>query len=139
MNLDKHSVSRRNFLVTAAFGGLMTGVVNAAEEKKDEGANILSEKHVCRGINTCKSKGKGGDNDCAGKGWCATASAHSCHAKNDCKGQGGCGGHPGENSCKGKGACAVPLKDDKAWKMARSTFEAAMKKAGKTFGDAPAK
>jgi hypothetical protein len=36
------------------------------------------------------------------------------------------------------GECAIPLKD-KAWKQARKNFEAAMKKAGKDFGDAPKK
>jgi hypothetical protein len=36
------------------------------------------------------------------------------------------------------GECAVPL-SDKAWAIARKNFEAAMKKAGKKFGDAPAK
>ena len=50
----------------------------------------------------------------------------------------GCGEHPGENQCKGMGECAVPL-SDKAWAKARKNFEAAMKKAGKKFGDAPKK
>jgi hypothetical protein len=36
------------------------------------------------------------------------------------------------------GECAVPLKD-KAWTHARKNFEAAMTKAGKKFGAAPAK
>ena len=34
------------------------------------------------------------------------------------------------------GGCEVPLKKE-AWAKARTNFEAAMKKAGKTFGDAP--
>lgn len=143
MKLEDKSVSRRNFLASAALGGLLTGVVTAADDKKDgkkeDPANILQDKHVCRGINTCKAKGKGGDNECAGKGKCATAAAHGCHGKNECKGQGGCGGKPGENSCKGNGACSVPLHEGDTWKKARATFEAAMKKAGKKFGDAPAK
>ena len=142
MKIEDKSVSRRNFLAAAALGGLLSGVATAADEKKAENkndeANILQEKHICRGLNTCKGKGKGGDNACAGQGTCATATAHSCHYKNDCKGQGGCGGHPGENSCKGNGSCAVPLKAEKTWKKARATFESAMKKAGKTFGAAPA-
>ena len=151
MNLEDKSLSRRKFLAAAALGGLITGTVARAaddkketpkkeapkkDEKKSDPANIMQDNHVCRGINTCKAKGKGADNDCAGKGKCATASAHGCHAKNDCKGQGGCGGHPGENSCKGTGACAVPLKEA-TWKKARGTFEAAMKKAGKAVGAAP--
>jgi hypothetical protein len=154
MNPEDKSVSRRKFLAAAALGGLMTGAVARAQEKKpadkkdekkddkkeekgkNDPANILVDNHVCRGINTCKTKGKGGDNACAGQGKCAIATAHGCHAKNDCKGQGGCGGHPGENSCKGTGACAVPLKE-KTWATARKTYEAAMKKAGKKFGAAP--
>jgi hypothetical protein len=89
-------------------------------------------------LNTCKGKGKGGGNDCAGQGKCATAEAHSCHGKNACKGQGGCGEHPAQNACKGQGDCAVPLKEG-AWKKARSNFEAVMKKAGKKVGAAPPK
>ena len=77
-------------------------------------------------------------NDCAGQSQCATAKAHTCGGDNDCAGLGGCGEHPGENKCKGMGECAVPL-SDKAWDKARKNFEAAMKKAGKKFGDAPAK
>jgi hypothetical protein len=152
MNLEDKSVSRRKFLAAAALGGLLTGAVARAaddkkeapkkdepkkDEKKNDPANIIQDNHVCRGINACKGKGKGGDNACAGQGKCATATAHSCHAKNDCKGQGGCGGHPGENSCKATGACAVPLKD-KTWGQARKTFEAAMKKADKTKKVGPA-
>ena len=101
-------------------------------------ANILSEPHVCRGLNTCKGKGKGGDNSCAGTGQCATAAAHSCHGSNACKGQGGCDGHPGENACKGQGACEVPL-SDKSWKQARKTFEAQLTKKGQKAGAAPKK
>jgi hypothetical protein len=63
---------------------------------------------------------------------------HDCKGQNTCKGQGGCGETPGENACKGQGSCAVPLKD-KTWAKARANFEAAMKKAGKEVGPAPAK
>ena len=106
------------------------------------GKSLLEEPHVCRGLNTCKEKsgcGKTkGKNECAGQGGCATAEKHDCKGQNVCKGQGGCGEHPGENTCKAKGACEVPL-SDKTWKKARANFEAAMKKAGKKFGPAPAK
>jgi hypothetical protein len=101
----------------------------------------LQDPHVCRGINTCKNKGeKGTTNECAGQGHCATVKSHSCQGMNDCKGQGGCGENPGENECKGKGGCAVPLDAGKkmTWQKARKRFEELMKKAGKTFGDAPA-
>jgi hypothetical protein len=100
---------------------------------------ILSDPHICRGINTCKNKGKKGTtNECAGEGHCATAAAHDCNGQNECRGQGGCGEHPGENECKGKGACEVPL-TDKTWPKARKTFEQVMTAAGKKFGAAPPK
>ena len=98
---------------------------------------MLSSKNVCRGLNTAKNH-RGGDNVCAGRGDCATAKAHSCHAKNECKGQGGCGETPGINACKGKGECAVPLSDG-AWKKARATFESVTAQAGLPIGDAPPK
>ena len=98
---------------------------------------MLSGKNVCRGLNVCKQH-KGGDNSCAGRGDCAVAKAHSCHAENECKGQGGCGKTPGINACKGKGECAVPLSDD-AWKKARAKFEQVTASAGRPIGDAPPK
>jgi hypothetical protein len=131
--------TRRHFhqLTAAAFAGAMAGSsVSFAQAKKDEESLLLKEPHVCRGLNTCKEKGAGKKNDCAGKGDCATAKAHSCKGENQCKGQGGCGEKPGENSCKTMGSCEVPLKE-KTWKTARKNFEAAMKKAKKEFGDAP--
>ena len=133
--------NRRDFvrLTAAAVGGILAGLstASAAEEKAKEEKNpLLSDKHVCRGINTCKGKGKGEKNDCAGMGACATAKAHTCKGENDCKGQGGCGEHVGENACKGKGECAVPL-DAKAWSKARKRFEVLMNKADKKFGPAP--
>lgn len=102
-------------------------------------ALLLSDPHVCRGINTCKNKGKKGTtNECAGQGHCATAVAHDCNGLNECRGQGGCGEKPGQNECKGKGACEVPL-SDKTWPKARQKFEELMTAAGKPFGAAPAK
>ncbi len=98
---------------------------------------VLSEPHVCRGLNTCKGQGQGGGNDCAGMGDCHTAEKHGCHGANACKGQGGCGETAGVNDCKGTGKCGVPLKES-AWKKARERFEAAMKTAGKSYGDPPA-
>jgi hypothetical protein len=89
-------------------------------------------------LNTCKGKGAGKQNSCAGTGACAIAEKHTCKGENACKGQGGCGNNPGENACKGQGACAVPL-SDAAWKKARAKFEQLMKTAGKQYGPAPAK
>jgi hypothetical protein len=156
--LNRRDVTR---LALAALGGLASGVLigcgpaastgKAAGDKPagDKPATdsekpkelLLQDPHVCRGINTCKGKGKKGTtNECAGQGHCATVKSHSCQGMNDCKGQGGCGENPGENKCKGQGGCAVPLDDGKkmTWQKARKRFEELMKKAGKTFGDAPA-
>jgi hypothetical protein len=99
----------------------------------------LEDPHVCRGINTCKNKGKKGTtNECAGQAHCATVAAHDCQGMNDCKGHGGCGENPGENECKGKGGCQVPL-SDKTWPKARKRFEELTAKAGNKFGAAPPK
>ena len=142
-------------LGAAALGGLVTGTLigctgkpeskdKPAADKTTKGTDdktslLLNDPHVCRGINTCKNKGKPGTtNECAGQGSCATVASHDCNGMNDCKGQGGCGEHPGENECKGKGGCAVPL-SDKTWPKARKRFEELMAKAGKKFGDAPPK
>jgi hypothetical protein len=139
--------NRREFtkLAAAAMGGLLAGLgaVRAADEKpkpKDpKKPLLLQEPHICRGLNpTCKAEIKGKKHDCAGQATAHTVKEHKCKGMNDCAGEGGCGENPGENTCKGKGECAVPL-SDKAWAKARKNFEAAMKKAGKKFGDAPKK
>jgi len=144
--MQTSDVSRRHFhkLTMAAFGGLSAGAASSAfgQEKEDskvkvDPALLLSEPHVCRGLNTCKGHGKG-DHACAGQGACTSVSAHSCAGQNDCKGKGGCGGYPGQNTCKGHGHCAVPL-SDKTWALARKQFEQLMKDAGKKVGDAPSK
>jgi len=146
--MQRSDVSRRGFhkLTMAAFGGMVAGAGTSAmgQEKADDKpkvnvdpALLLSEPHVCRGLNTCKGKGKG-DHACAGQGACTSVAAHSCAGENDCKGQGGCGGYPGQNTCKGKGHCAVPLQK-KTWALARKQFEQLMKDAGKKVGDAPKK
>jgi hypothetical protein len=149
--LNRRDVVR---LGLAALGGLVSGVLagcvggkstdqdqSQAENKdgKDKESRLLQDPHVCRGINTCKNKGKKGTtNKCAGQAHCATVAAHDCNAMNDCKGQGGCGENPGENACKNQGGCEVPL-SDKTWPKARKRFEELMTKAGKKFGAAPPK
>lgn len=140
---DNADLSRRDFgkLTMAVFGGVLLGTTlghGAESEGKHDPLLLLQDKHVCRGLNTCKGKGKGGDNSCAGTGKCATTDAHGCKGDNACKGQGGCGEYPGQNACKGLGSCDVPL-SDKTWKKARKAFEVQMKKAGKTVGAAPKK
>ena len=137
-------MNRRDFqkLTAAAFGGAVIGVgVQSslpAQQPQQPSNPLLSDPHVCRGINTCKGKGASGKNTCAGQGSCATAEKHTCNGENACKGQGGCGNSPGENSCKGRGACNVPLTDT-TWPKARARFEQLMKAAGKTYGGAPLK
>jgi len=159
------SLDRRDFhkLTLAAVSGLVTGAAGCGQPQQGNVAPattpgltvpppptlgaalteseqlLIDEPHVCRGLNSCKGLGVGGDNACAGQGACATVAAkHDCATMNDCKGQGGCGENPGSNSCKGKGGCHVPLMDE-AWTKARKGFEEAMKKSGKTVGEAPAK
>ncbi|HEX9941102.1 MAG TPA: hypothetical protein VGG03_03735 [Thermoanaerobaculia bacterium] len=134
--MKKDDVSRRDFgkLALAAFGGVLAGSAMggsplfAGEEKA-----VAKDAHACCGLNACKGHGAGGDNDCAGQGKCSTTEAHGCAGENACKNQGG----EGVNDCKGKGSCSVPIKGD-AWKKARANYEAAMTKAGKKFGPAPA-
>src|SRR5271168_5091949 len=159
--MNDQTLNRRQLhrMTIAAIGGIVTGSLAgcsgggtpsspqeepAAEKgEKQSGTDsaaprLLQDPHVCRGINTCKNKGKKGTtNECAGQAHCATVAAHDCNGMNDCKGQGGCGENPGQNECKGKGGCEVPL-SDKTWPKARKRFEELMAKAGKKFGDAPA-
>jgi hypothetical protein len=152
--LDRRALNRLAF---AALGGLAAGAVVGCggntpttapddkdkKDKKDKEADalprLLQDPHVCRGINTCKNKGKKDTtNECAGQAHCATVKAHDCNGMNACKGEGGCGEHPGENECKGKGSCEVPL-SAKTWPKARKRFEELMTKAGKKFEKAPDK
>lgn len=156
--MAQSNLTRRDFhrLSMAAFSGIVAGTAAgcarepaspppAAGGGTDDGGQpsvaagenpLLVEPHVCRGLNTCKGLGKGGDNECAGQGACATAEAHSCHYENKCRGQGGCGETAGRNECRGKGECAVPLAEDTRKKV-RQAFEEAMRAAGKPFGDPP--
>ncbi|MEM7247144.1 MAG: hypothetical protein AAF533_17520 [Acidobacteriota bacterium] len=144
-------LSRRHFqrLAAAALLGAVTGAckrpdsgphAGGTQTAKADAGNLdiwLEDVHVCRGLNTCKGKGQGGENACAGQGTCASVAAHHCGGSNACRGQGGCGSYPGENTCQGQGACCVPLMEQ-AWPMARTRFEQAMKKAGREYGAAPA-
>jgi hypothetical protein len=146
-SLNRRDVIR--LLSMTALGGLVTGTLIGCGGNNETGGDLkgtsdladllLNDPHVCRGINTCKNKGKPGTtNECAGQGTCATVASHDCNGLNDCKGHGGCGERPGQNECKGKGNCAVPL-SDKTWPKARKRFEELMTKAGKKFGDPPPK
>ena len=111
------AMNRRDFgkVMLGVTGGLLAGaqltkVAYAGEEAAG------GEKHVCKGLNSCKGEGGGenaGKNACKGQGGCATTAKHDCAGKNACKGQGGCksgdAGCAGKNSCKGKGGCSVPV------------------------------
>jgi hypothetical protein len=139
--MHDHELNRRDFskLTMAAFSGMLAGTTTSFAAREDTDSPLLHDPHICRGLNTCKGKGKGEQNACAGMGNCATVKSHSCQGLNDCKGQGACGPKPGENACKGKGGCEVPIKKDATWKKARKRFEELMTAKGQKFGPAPAK
>lgn len=134
------SLDRREFhrLTAAALGGIAAGSVLGCGggNSTPEAVRAASEVHLCRGLNECKGRGKGGDNACRGQGACATAKEHGCGGQNDCKWLGGCGTSVGANECKGKGGCHVPLMED-AWKTLREKREAEWKEKGLEMGAAP--
>ena len=132
------NISRRDFhkLTSAALGGLAAGALGGCSSATREAAAAATDRHICRGLNACKTQGADGKNTCAGQGSCATVH-HGCAQQNDCKGQGGCGETPGENDCKTKGGCEVPVSGD-MWAKARAKFEERMKQQGKAVGPAPA-
>lgn len=157
--MSDNGLDRRDFhkLTVAALGGMIAGttvgctgtpptqpsspsVANsmASATLTEAEKLIIDEPHTCRGLNSCKNLGRSKYNACAGQGTCASIADAACSGNNECKGQGGCGEDPGMNSCKGKGGCHIPLMES-AWTKARTAFEGAMKKSGKTFGAAPAK
>lgn len=108
--------------------------------------------HACMGLNGCAGAdrfgtagppGGKGPNACAGQGYCATGTDHTCHVQNDCQGQGGCGlygtgeemDNPGANACRSQGSCATPINAERfstnganqgqsVWLRARAVFEA---------------
>ena len=109
-----------------------------------------ADLHACMGLNSCKGQDRygrlgpdnQGPNDCAGQGFCSTATDHQCHVTNDCKNQGGCGlygtdeevSNPGRNECRSLGSCATPInaerfittgkhRGESVWLRARAAFE----------------
>ena len=99
-------------LLTAAVSGILAGAasqsqVSAADDTSATPAAVtaggVTDKHACKGLNSCKGNGADGKNACKGAGGCATVK-HDCKGKNDCKAQGA----GGKNDCKGKGECKVP-------------------------------
>lgn len=143
--MHPRDLSRRDFsqLSLAAIGGLCAGAGASAAQDSKNGPTVdamlllKDQPNVCRGLNTCKERGKG-KHDCAGQCSCATAKHITCNGNNDCKGTGGCGGYPGQNTCKKRGHCNVPL-TEKTWAIARAQFEHLMKDTAKKFGNAPKK
>ncbi len=151
--MSREPLNRRNFnkLSVAALSGLTFGSMvgcgkpeTTVETGGEQTAEISGpdcwlsgDKNICRGLNVCAEYGQG-EHTCAGTGTCATnVTEHGCAGHNECACEGGCGQNIGENACKGKGGCAVPIENDGMWKKAREKFEAAMKDAGKEFGEAP--
>lgn len=139
--MTNSDIDRRTFnqLTAAALGGLAAGSLAGCGGEKPAGpaTTAAADVHLCRGLNDCKGKGKGGDNACRGQGACATAKEHACSGKNECKGLGGCGETAGENACKGKGGCHVPLMEG-AWQKLHDKLEAQWKEKKLEYGEAPA-
>jgi hypothetical protein len=140
------NLDRRDFhkLTAAAMGGLAAGAMLGCRSEPAAGpggaapGTLTADIHLCRGLNECKGKGKGGDNACRGQGACATAKEASCGGNNECKGLGGCGETVGANECKGQGGCQVPLMEG-AWAKLRERKEAEWKGKDLEFSTAPAK
>jgi hypothetical protein len=146
--VSNSEIDRRTFnqLTAAALGGIAAGSLAGCGGAKpaanpaapaSTGTAAVADVHLCRGLNDCKGKGKGGDNACRGQGACATAKEHTCGGKNECKALGGCGESAGANECKGKGGCHVPLMDD-AWAKLHDKLEAEWKTKKLDYGKAPA-
>jgi hypothetical protein len=133
-------LTRRDFakLTLAALAGFSAGSGANGSQPQTASASdpILSEPHICRGLNTCRGRAVSRHNQCAGTSTCATARYHPCKGHNDCRGQGGCGDLPGGNECRGLGACDVPLKP-RVWPLARKRFEQVMKQQRRRFGVPP--
>jgi hypothetical protein len=73
-----------SMLIAAAISGIVAGAEGHSQMRASEGsvsnAQMLGDKHSCKGQNACK-----------GQGGCKT-DKHSCKGQNACKGQGGCKG-----------------------------------------------
>jgi hypothetical protein len=69
-------------VISAAMAGMLAGTMATTGCKKDDAGAPASatatDKHDCKGLNSCK-----------GKGGCTTGDM-GCKAKNSCKGKGGC-------------------------------------------------
>jgi hypothetical protein len=78
------SKTARKLVISAAMAGLLAGslVNTGCSDSKDQpgtsASTAATDKHECKGLNSCK-----------GKGGCTTGDM-GCKAKNSCKGKGGC-------------------------------------------------
>jgi hypothetical protein len=143
--VSNSEIDRRTFnqLTAAALGGIAAGSLagcggdKPAAKPAGTGTTAVADVHVCRGLNDCKGKGKGGENTCRGQGACAAAKKHDCSGQNECKGQGGCGESAGANECKEKGGCHVPLMPH-IWTKLHDKLEAEWKAKKLDYGKAPA-
>jgi hypothetical protein len=88
-NWKENTMSRtaRTLVITAAMAGLLAGTMASTGCKKDDtkkddsgvaAQTPATDKHDCKGLNSCKSKGG-----------CNTGDM-GCKGKNSCKGKGGC-------------------------------------------------
>ena len=145
--MKDRAIDRRDFhkLTTAALSGIAAGAMLGCRKggepvmmRPPQNAAAAAELHLCRGLNECKGQGKTKDNDCRGRGTCATAKEHACGGENECKGLGGCGETVGANDCKTKGGCHVPLMES-AWDTLRKKKEAEWAEKKLEVGLAPAK
>jgi hypothetical protein len=78
------SRTARTIVISAAMAGLLAGTMattGCKSSKDDSGAAAsasATDKHDCKGMNSCK-----------GKGGCSQGD-QGCKGKNSCKGKGGC-------------------------------------------------
>jgi hypothetical protein len=78
------SRTARTIVISAAMAGLLAGAMTntgCSSSKDESGAaapGAATDKHDCKGLNSCK-----------GKGGCQTGD-QGCKGKNSCKGKGGC-------------------------------------------------
>lgn len=137
--MSAEELNRRQFtaLSSVALGGLLAGAsIGCGPKAKPVAAAAGDDKHLCRGLNDCESKGGDGKNACRGQGTCATVAHHECGTHNTCKGLGGCGPNPAMNDCAGKGGCGVPLMPG-AWETVRKRMEEKWTTAQQKFAAAP--
>jgi len=77
------SRTARTIVISAAMAGLLAGTMGTTgcNSDKDSGSaasSAATDKHDCKGMNSCK-----------GKGGCSQGD-QGCKGKNSCKGKGGC-------------------------------------------------